>query len=381
MSITLFFIFLVLLLYTYLGYPIVLSMLQKYSSTRIVQEPDPIYSIPVSIIISCFNEETQIAAKIENTLQLHYSGEQMEIIVISDGSTDRTVEIAREYEDQGVRVIDEPARKGKTAVQNQAVKVAKNEIIIFSDADVMYQLDAVQKLVRHFGDNRVAGVGGEVIFTTDVQSSVSSQENLFRRYEKYIKRLENRFGNLIGFTGAIYAVRKSLYIPLSGAVISDFIESLVLARNGYTLRYEPEAIAVESVEYNYQNEYSRKMRTILRGLNGIKTITDILNPLRYGMLAFQVFSHKICRWGVPLFLIGLFFSNLLLLGSLWFNLVFGMQLLLYLFALLGWFFHANDRKLRIFSVPFYFVLVNYAALIALVKFIAGKNIIAWRPQR
>lgn len=358
-----------------------LLVLQKYFPTQPDREPAPEFIVPVSVIISCFNEETQIAAKLENTLELDYPNRHLEIIVISDGSTDRTVEVARQYENQGVRVIDEQARQGKTAVQNQAVDLARNEIIIFSDADVIYQPDAVQKLVRHFRDDSVAGVGGEVLFTTEVEYSVSPQENLFRRYEKYIKRLENRFGNLIGFTGAIYAVRKSAYIPLPGAIISDFIESLVLAQAGYTLRYDPEAIAVESVENNYQNEYLRKMRTILRGLNGIKTIRSVLNPVKNGMLAFQVISHKLCRWGVPVFLISLFISNLFLLGSPWFNGVFLVQILLYLFAILGWLFRTTDKKTRIFSVPFYFVIVNFAALMAIIRFVSGKNIIAWSPKR
>lgn len=389
MMLILFYFLFALVLWVYLGYPIFLFLMGVWS-IKINKENNIIYDVSndqlpkVSVIISCYNEDSVIGEKIDNTLNINYPSGLLEIIIISDGSTDKTVEIAKSYKDENLRVYARAKNEGKTAVQNYAAMQAKGDILVFTDADAFLKEDSLIKIVTSFKTNNVAGVGGEVIFKSETDESIGSQENLFRKYEVLIKKLENRYGNLIGFTGAIYAIRKNNYIYLRNEEISDFIESVKLSMNGYKIIYEPSVIAIEKVEYDYRKEYHRKMRTILRGLHSIRNNYHVINPFKYGMLSIQIISHKLLRWFVPIALLGLFICSLLQMNQqvLIFS-TFILQVIFYFMALIGWVLQkfSSPHSNKLIDTSFYFCLVNFASFMAIYNFLRGKNIIRWIPQR
>jgi len=338
----------------------------------------------VSFIIACYNEEDIIAEKLKNTLSLDYPMDRMEVLVISDGSTDETVTRAKKTKADNVRVLDRGERTGKTAVQNYGSSLAAGEILVFSDANAFYRPDALRKLIQGFREPRIGGICGEVRFVSSVnKESVAKEEEFYWGYEQFLKRAESRVRSAIGANGAIYAIRKALYEPLPEEIISDLVEPLLLVKNGFSVKYAHDAIAEEEISINYRREYHRKKRIILRSLHGLSFVKELLNPLKYGIFSIQLLSHKLLRWLIPVALIGLFVSNLFLLSSWFFQVLFLAQLVFYALAGIGWIMQKNQISTgpQIFRLPFYFCLVNLAALSALVLYLQGRNIIVWEPQR
>ena len=337
------------------------------------------------MIISCYNEASVIAGKIKNTLQLDYPEELLQILVMSDGSSDETADRARGAGKSRIEVVEFGVRQGKTAVQNRAVERATGEILVFSDANAMYEPDAVKNLVRDFSDPKVAGVCGEVQFQSDShERSVGEEEEVYWGYEQFLKRNESQASSAIGANGAIYAIRQNQYELLPDEIISDLVEPLMQVVKGYRITYNPSAIAKEGIGINYLKEFHRKRRIILRSWHGMSYVSSLLNPLKSGIFSLQLWSHKILRWLMPVGLIALFFSNLFLLDSGFvYQVIFGFQLFFYGLSIGGWIIHErfDSRGGKLFRLPFYFCLVNAAALSALFSFIRGKNIILWDPQR
>ncbi|MDD4364019.1 MAG: glycosyltransferase family 2 protein, partial [Atribacterota bacterium] len=225
-----------LLSYIYLGYPLSLyslSLFKKYNIIYLVG-----YLPSVSIIIAAYNEEKVIEDKIKNTLELDYPKEKLEIIVFSDSSKDNTDDIVKRYEKVGVKLLRIEGRKGKTFCQNRAVKHAKGEIVVFSDANSIYQSDAIKKLVRNFADKQIGCVSGELKYFSSDNNNDKNSEGFYWKYEKMIKRLESKNSSLVGANGAIYAVRKKLYVFLEDFAISDFTEPLMIFKNGCRVIYE-----------------------------------------------------------------------------------------------------------------------------------------------
>ncbi|MCF7805439.1 MAG: glycosyltransferase family 2 protein [Candidatus Marinimicrobia bacterium] len=342
-------------------------------------------SLPsISLIIACYNEEGIIERKIENTLALEYPKDLLEVLVISDGSTDNTVSIARKMEESHIRVYDRVRREGKTAVQNVGAEIATGEILVFSDANALYVPDALKQAVKKFKDPKVAGICGEVKFVSTAQAeSVSQEEEFYWGYEQFLKRVESKVSSVIGANGAIYAIRKNLYDPLRNDIISDLVEPLLLVKKGFQVKYEQKAVAIEEISIGYRKEFQRKSRIILRSLHGVAFVSNLLNPFKYGIFSIQLWSHKLLRWLVPLVLGVMFLSNLLLISSGTFMALFLVQILFYALAGIGWAVQKNSFATDIwfFRLPFYFCLVNLAALSALIQYVRGKNIVTWEPQR
>lgn len=319
-----------LIFYSYAGYPLLLALL---TSWKTVKKPAPHAGLPnVTLVIAAHNEETHLARKLDNSLNLDYPQEKLEIMVASDGSTDATTKIARKYEDAGVKLLHEAERSGKTSIQNSAVEQAGGEVVVFSDANAIYDLSALRNLVQHFSDPAVGCVCGELKYTAVEGVIASEQEDLYWDYEKFLKRKENMFGTILGANGSIYAVRKSAYKPLPNALISDFIEPMLIAESGYKVIYEPTAISYEHGSSSFSDEFKRKRRIILRSLNSLFTAKSLLNPFKQPRLAFQLFSHKILRWGIPILLMVIFLSNLALLGNTFSRFLFWTQAAFYLMA-------------------------------------------------
>ncbi|UCE06470.1 MAG: glycosyltransferase family 2 protein [bacterium] len=380
MLIIIFFLFVFIILYVYFGYPLIILTIAAINK-RTVQTSNN-FEPTVSLIIAAYNEEDIIEEKIKNSLLLDYAKDRLEIMVFSDTSTDRTDDIVKQYQNEGIRLIQLSERKGKTAGQNLAVTQAKGEIIIFSDANALYRKDAIRKIVRNFYDQSVGCVCGELVYYSEDKSLIGDAENVYWNYEKFIKRQENRAASILGANGSIYALRKKIFVPLPEEIISDFIEPFKIIEQGYRIIYEPEALSFEQSTINFLEEYRRKKRIISRSFYSLFYYKTFLNPLKYPLLSFQLISHKLLRWLIPIYLPIILVINLFLLNSLFFQITFGVQILFYATAILGYLLEKKHWHSVVFYAPFYYCLVNIASLQATVNyFIKRKKVVTWKPIR
>jgi cellulose synthase/poly-beta-1,6-N-acetylglucosamine synthase-like glycosyltransferase len=362
------------LLHTFLIYPTTLfvtSKLSEESATVSTELPS------VALIIAAYNEEDVIAEKIENSLKLNYPENLLNIIVFSDESDDATDDIVRSYEDQGISLVRIEGRVGKTECQNRVAKLVDAEILVFSDANCMYESDAIKELARSFGPN-VGCVVGELRYrdTSDVEG-----ESVYWQYESWIKRLESATHTLITGNGSIYAVRSESYVPQPADAISDFTEPLSIIRKGKMVKYAPTAVAWEDTETNTADELSRRIRIVTRSWNSIVRYPDLLNPLSRPRIAYQLWSHKIFRWLTPVFLIVIAISNVILIwlsDALIYIIPFVGQLAFYSLAALGFLSERGYLKDRtVTHVPFYFLQSNYGMFRGLVNYLNGSNVVVW----
>jgi cellulose synthase/poly-beta-1,6-N-acetylglucosamine synthase-like glycosyltransferase len=373
-----FFINIGVLAYIYLGYGILLYILSIF-----IRKPVNKHKITpnITIIIAAYNEETSIASKIENALALEYPEEKLEIIVGSDASNDDTDKVIKTYSDRGVRLIRVEGRLGKTAVQNECVKHASGEIIIFTDATTLLYPDSVVNMVSNFYDNEVGCVGARLVYTNRGQTQVGHGGTSYWNYETSIKQLESQINSLIGVSGCFYAIRKSLYTTIPNHLISDFVVALKTVKNGYRVIFENTAICEEETLAGIPDEIHMRIRVALRTYTALYEYKEMLNPFKYGLFSVQLISHKILRYGAGIFLAGAFISNIILLDTNLYRFTFALQLLFYSSALFGHLRYLTSNKRGILSIPYYFVLVNYAATIALIRFCKGDKVVTWETKR
>jgi len=369
------------IIYIYWGYPLLLTILPLFLKTSPIKRKE-IFPY-VTLIISAYNEEKVIRKKLENSINLDYPKDKLEIIVVSDCSTDATDEIVKEFQKDGVALIRQSERKGKTAGLNLAVPKAKGEIVIFSDANCLYKKDAIKKLVRNFYDKNIGCVTGDARYINK-NSIAGKTEDVYWSYERFLKKKESLINSMVGGDGAIYAIRKELYTPLKETDINDFVNPLQIVLKGYRNIYEPQAICYESPTTKFELEFARKVRIVNRSLNGLLRIKEVLNPFKTGFFAIEVISHKLLRWLIPFFLILTFFSNLYLTFNSYqiYKLTFILQSLVYLLALVGYSFkRPSSFNFKFLYIPYYFVLVNLASLIGVIKTLKREVIVTWEPIR
>jgi len=373
-----FFICLGLIAFTYFGYPIILTLV-----TIGRKEPDHTCTDPkerVTFIISAHNERDFIGKKIRNSLELDYPSDLLEIVVASDGSTDGTQDVVRGFSDQGVKLVDIPAHVGKTAAQNLAVKESHGDILVFSDANALYDSNAIRELVRLFSDDSVGCVCGELSYR-DNSSSVGKSESAYWRYEQFCKKRESLLGSLLGVNGAIYAVKRTCFVDLDSRVISDFILPMEIYAQGKKILYTSRAVAVEDPSVSFGNEFRRKKRIIVRSLFGLSRNLRFLNTFKFGFFSFELWSHKLIRWFVPFLLIGMAVSNLALLNNLFFQVTGVIQAVFYLLAVIGAVGGESVRSLFIVYIPYYFSMINIAAFLAFIEFMKGERYDRWTTAR
>jgi cellulose synthase/poly-beta-1,6-N-acetylglucosamine synthase-like glycosyltransferase len=372
-----------IIVYTYAVYP-VLALIHGNLFHRPLVKGE-VGNTQVSLIIAAHNEQDSIAAKLENVLCLTYPRDQLEILIASDGSTDRTNQIVQQYQSRGVRLLALP-RRGKASALNAAVAASSGEILVFSDANSMYAPDAIENMVKHFFDPRVGGVAGNQVYLPDgarKATLTADGERLYWGLDRWMKKNQSRAGNVISATGAIYSIRRSLFRPVPEGVTDDFVTSTRVIAQGYRLVFEPEAIAFEPVAKSSEVEFGRKVRVMTRGFCGVLAVRELLNPFRYGMYSIQLFSHKVLRRivSVPLIVL-LLISPMLWNQGLVYQAATIAQLTLYGLALIGMFLKGSRAaRTKIFTIPSYFCLVNVAALVAAINVIRGNRILLWEPQR
>ncbi len=365
--------------YTYAGYPLLLlimSRLRRREVRRGAFEPS------VSVIVSAYNEERDLAVKLENTLALDYPRELLEIIVASDCSTDRTDEITRAFAAHSVRLLRQLQRLGKTAAQNMAAAEARGEIILFSDATSLYKPDVLRVMMPSFADPTVGCVAGRLIYVDPAESRVGLGARSYWSYETFLKRHESRVCSLIGASGCLYAVRRSAYVPLYHEACSDFIIATKMVEQNLRAVYEPAAVCTEETNRQSEKELKMRVRVIAQTFTDLWRHRAMMNPFRSGFYAVQLLSHKVMRYAVPFFLIAILAtSGILARYSLLYLLVFGSQLGCYLGAVGEWMLERAGVHSRMLALPQYFVLSNLAALIACYQFLRGERYAHWETNR
>jgi cellulose synthase/poly-beta-1,6-N-acetylglucosamine synthase-like glycosyltransferase len=365
--------------YTYLGYPVFVYLLSRIFGrdvNRAAMEPT------VSVIITAYNEEKNIRAKLENTLSLNYPKDKIEVIVASDGSTDGTDEIVGQFESRGVRLYRKDGRVGKTDTQNGAVATATGEVLLFSDATTLYQGDVLRALVPNFADPSVGCVAGKLIYLDKTASGIGTGAKSYWSYETFVKEGESRLASLIGVSGCLYAVRRSAYVPMYAEACSDFMISMVMQRQRLRTIFEPGAVCTEDTHSRTDNEFSMRVRIISQTISDLWLNRDLLNPFRNGLYAVQLVSHKVLRYAVPAFLLLAFVSSALLAASsAAFLLVFLSQCCFYGWAILAWILESRRIKLGLAAVPMYFVLVNLSSVAGFVQFVRGNRFARWETVR
>jgi cellulose synthase/poly-beta-1,6-N-acetylglucosamine synthase-like glycosyltransferase len=365
---------LMLIVYVYIGYPVIL-LLCSWIFKKPVKK-DEFYPT-VTLLIPAYNEEKVIEDKIKNSLEIEYPKDKLSIVVISDGSDDMTDEIVKKYTDKGVILKRFGDRMGKVGVLNRAMQEVTSDIVIFSDANTMYKKDAVKKLIYNLADTSVGAVTGDVRLASE-KVSFGHGERLYYRYERFIQQKESNIGSIVGVDGAMYAIRKNLYLPPSNNIIlDDFVISMNVGIQGYRVIYEPEAIAYEETSPTWRDEFKRRPR-ITAGAYQALWQKEGVPTWKNKLLLFEYISHRLLRWILPFFLILLFVSNCFLLDNLGFRICFIVQCIFYILAIIGW---ITDTRIKLFSIPFYFCLVNLGALLGFFRWLFNTQQVTWEKGR
>ena len=368
---------LLLVAYTYAIYPLLLWLL-----TAGRRRPDyaPLDEWPcTSLIIAAYNEEAILRAKLENALGLDYPVDKLEIVVVSDESTDGTDAIAEEFVPRGVRVHRVPERGGKTAAQNVGVGLARGEVLVFTDANSMYAPEALKRLLAPLADDEIGCVCGELQYADSEEGGVGKGEGAYWSYEQFLKQRESMLSSALGANGAIYALRRELFEELGNDIISDFIMPIRVWRRGYCVVYEPKAIATELSGGSFRDEFRRRRRIISRSLYGLWTQRGVLNPFAHFVFAFQMFSHKVLRWLVPVLLLAAFGANIALAGDPFYRILLALEVAFLALAVLGYALPERLGRLMPFYLPAYFCAINYGALLGFLSFLTGRRHIVWQP--
>jgi cellulose synthase/poly-beta-1,6-N-acetylglucosamine synthase-like glycosyltransferase len=364
--------------YAYVGYPLALACmgLIRRSTHWRADKPLSHEDAPrVSLIIPAHNEEDVIGSKLDNSLSLDYPGE-IQVVVVSDGSTDETARIVGTFSDDSrLRFVDLPERKGKANALNVAVELAEGEIIVFSDASIILEERAIWQIVQPFADHRIGCVSGED------HIDGGGGEGLYGQYELYLRRQESRLGSIVGASGSFYAQRKELITRFPEGVAPDFLSVLATVRRGYRAVSTSKAAGYMTSVADSKGEYRRKIRTVIRGITALFQNKSLLNPAKYPAFSFFLFSHKLMRWYVPFFLIGLMVANVMLLEHAFYRVFFIAQILFYLVAIVASVSVTGVARSTVGKIALYFSASNVAILIAWYRYFRGVRQEIWSPSK
>jgi glycosyltransferase involved in cell wall biosynthesis len=366
---------LILIAWSYFGYPLSLWLLH-FVRCHPVRKKAIFPSI--TFIITACNEERRIREKLENTLTVNYPQEKLQILVVSDGSTDRTIAIVEEFAGAGIELLALPERRGKENAQAEALRLAEGEILVFSDVATRLEPGGLQAMVANFADATV-GCVSSVDRVMNERGSPGG-EGFYVRYEMWLRTLESAVHSLVGLSGSFFAARREVCADFSGEMQSDFrtvLNSLKMDLRGVS---EPAAIGFYPDLGEHQREFDRKARTVLRGLTVFFRHLEFLNVFRYGFFSYQFFCHKLLRWLVPLFLLAALAAHLHLAvaSSFWLVLLI-VHLVFYLAAIWGW--RRRTPPHPVFRIPAYFLSANVAILVAWWRYLRGERMVMWTPSQ
>lgn len=369
------------LLYSYLGYPLILYLLSEIFPSKGGKDISMIEKWPrVCILIAAYNEDKVIGDKIRNSLNLDYAEGLLDIWIASDGSSDKTNDIAKRFVESNKNVhLLEFARTGKSGVINKAVAYIESDIIVFSDANTEYARDALKKIIRHFEDRKVGCVSGRLVYRNPGKVLSGEGESFYWKYETILKILESKVGYVAGANGAMYAIRRKLFEPLPPKTINDdFTTSMKIVEKGYKSIYEEDALAYEDVAPTAESEFRRHIRDGAGHYIAIVHLLGLLNPL-LGIRSFIYWSHRVFRWIIPFVLILTFFINVhLFYYSLLFKITFITQVVFYILAAGGLVMTKGGKLMLLVYAPFYFCNLNLALLIGFLKAVTGRQKTTWQ---
>jgi cellulose synthase/poly-beta-1,6-N-acetylglucosamine synthase-like glycosyltransferase len=364
------------LAYVYIGYPIVVRCLARLSGTGVARAA---IQPPVTVVIAAYNEARGIRGKLDNVTSLLYPPGLLDVIVASDASSDETDEIVRAYDPSRVRLVRVEGRKGKTACQNMALQSATGEIVVFTDATTRIEPHALGALAENFADQSVGCAAGSLVYVATGRNPTGEGGTAYWSYELGLRRAESALGSLVGVSGCLYAVRRSAYRPIAPELISDFVIALHLHEQGLRTVLEPGAVCYEETLDRAAQELSMRVRVAIRSINALVAERRLLNPLRHGRYAWQLWSHKVLRYASPLFCIATLVTSALLAPDPLYLALFALQVLLIAAGIGG--FILRTKGAGLLSKPYYFLLTNVASLLAILRYLKGERSVTWKPIR
>ncbi len=388
----LFWVLFFILFYTYVGYGMVLWCLVKIKRL-LFPHRDLIYELDfepdVCLFVTAFNERDCIARKVENSFALNYPKNKIQYLWITDGSNDGTPELLRKHDN--LEVHHQPERRGKMHAMNRGMKFVKAPIVIFSDSNTILGKDSIREIVKQFSLSEVGCVAGEKrIVEQAAEAAAGAGEGLYWKMESWIKQKDWELNSAVGAVGELFAIRTELFDDVEpDTLLDDFIISLRIAQKGYKIAYAPNAWAEETASLNVKEELKRKIRISAGGIQTIFRLKSLLNPFKMKILSWQYFSHKVLRWALaPASLFILVFVNFLLVYkqqrwelSNFYLIVFYLQLFCYIVAVVGWYFENRKIRLKLFFVPYYFVMINYASIRGIFRYFKGKQSVNWEKAK
>ena len=369
----LFILFVFLTLYPYVFYPAVVyvfsRLIGRHWKTGQIQPA-------VTVLVSAYNEEKVISDKIKNTLALDYPPDKLEVLVSSDGCSDRTNDIVAGLTDARVVLLEHP-RIGKSACLNKSVPVAKGDIILFTDANAMFPEDLLLRIVRNFNDPDIGLATGSTLYKTGADGRASA--DAYGKLERWTKYGESRISSCVGADGAVFAIRKELYRPLKNDDINDFIIPLNIIRLGRRVVMDPDVFCIEDATNETQNAFRRQVRITTRTLWAIRRNLEFLNPLKYRFFSFFIFSHKLLRFSVPFFFAGAFAVNLFLLTR---SFVYTLSMLGFILVFITGMLNITGHvRGKMSSICKYFLITITAQFFGWIRMLAGIKDALWTPQR
>jgi cellulose synthase/poly-beta-1,6-N-acetylglucosamine synthase-like glycosyltransferase len=380
-----FFICVLLLVYVYAGYPVLARLLGSLVRRR-VWSADPGEHLPtVTILIAAYNEAAHIEATVRNKLQQDYPAEKLDIIVVSDESDDGTDDIVTGIAAPAVRLIRQTPRAGKTSALNLAMPQATGEVIVFSDANSLYATDTLKNLVAPLADSRVGYVTGRMVYKAPDGSLTGEGCSAYMRYENNLRAWETDLGSIVGVDGGVDAMRREIYRPMNPDQLPDFVQPLTVREQGYRVVYEPRALLYEDALAEAEDEFRMRVRVGLRAFHALKDKAALLNPIKYGLFAWQLWSHKVLRYLAFLFMAGALASNLFLsfrpsLSLPWSLLLVG-QIIFYGMARYGHTMNRNGlQPPRMIGLVYYLCVLNLASAKAFWQFLQGRKQVTWKPR-
>lgn len=367
------------LVYSILGYGLlVVAFARLAPQRRTVPSREP---LTFSFLIAAHNEAAHIEGKIRDTLAQDSGPHSIEVIVVSDGSTDGTVRLARGISDPRVQVFELPGHQGKAAAINLGLAHCRGDVVVFSDANSLLEPGSLLAIAKHFGDPDVGGVCGRITVQPKRSGPTGQAEGLYWRYDQAIKAAESRLGGTVSAQGSIYAIRRELTKPLIMGCADDFLMSVNAVAAGRRLVFEADAATSEPVSEKVGREVGRRTRSTERGWRALMVHRRLMNPFRTGWYGWQLFSHKLVRRLNPLFLIALLLSNMALIGKGWFyDLSAAAQLLFYGMGLAAIAIPAV-RRFRPAGLAAFFIFTHAAMLRGILRYYRGHKSVTWRPVR
>jgi biofilm PGA synthesis N-glycosyltransferase PgaC len=386
--IALFWVCLFLIFYTFFGYGIFLFFLVRIK--RIFKKPfqfkDHEVLPSVSLLIAAFNEADIIEEKIKNCLELDYPKDKIQVIFITDGSSDQTPAIISRTPE--VELLHQDIRAGKMAAIKRAIPFINGEITVFTDANTFLNKAAIKELVKHYQNPKVGAVAGEKRIMVDESADASAAgEGFYWKYESALKKWDYELYSNVGAAGELFSIRTALYQPVeSDTIIDDHMIAMRIAENGFIIAYEPAAFAMETASADTKEELKRKIRIAAGGIQSILRLKKSANPFHYPILTFQYISHRVLRWAItPWLMILALILNIIICiqypDLLIYQLIFFAQILFYLASLAGYLLESKKIKIKILFIPFYFSMMNYAAMVGTFRYFKGKQSAAWEKSK